>query len=424
MQLLKAISRTPLFKATSLNSVGILLKIGIGLITSKILAVFIGPGGLALVGNLRNFMTTVESISTLGFQTGVIKYVADHKNDEAELKKIISTVFFSLLGVTLLLSVLLFAFSGVLNEAIFGSDLQYAVIFKILALVLPWYAVTVLLIAVINGLGRYKSVIYINIAGNIIGLLFSVFVVWKYETFGALLSIIVPPSLLFFVVFYFLNKQLRFANTISWSVFDFGIIKKMASYTLMAAVSSVLGPMVFLAIRNNAIESLGVDQAGYWEAMNRISTYYIMFVSTILTVYFLPKLAWAETKKQSRAVFLSYYKSIFPLFVIGLVVLYFLRFYIVQLLFTPEFLPVAGLFFWQLLGDVFKAASLILGYQFFAQKLTAAFIITELLSLSITYFLSKYLIGIYQIEGLVIAHAITYFVYLLVLVIYFRKQIF
>lgn len=424
MQLLKAISRTPLFKAASLNSVSILLKIGIGLITSKVLAVFIGPAGLALVGNLRNFMTTVESISTLGFQTGIIKYVADHKNDESELKKIISTVFFSLLGVALVLSGLLFAFSGVLNEAIFGNDPQYAVIFKILALVLPWYAVTVLLISVINGLGRYKSVIYINISGNIIGLLFSVFVVWKYQTFGALLSIIVPPSLLFFVVFYFLNKQLRFANTISWSVFNFDIIKNLSSYTLMALVSSVLGPMVFLAIRNNAILSLGIDQAGYWEAMNRISTYYIMFVSTILTVYFLPKLAWAETKKQSRTVFLSYYKTIFPLFVVGLIVLYFLRFYVVKLLFTPEFLPVAGLFFWQLLGDIFKAASLILGYQFFAQKLTAAFIITELLSLSITYFLSKYLIGIYQTEGLVMAYAINYFIYLLVLVVYFRKRIF
>jgi PST family polysaccharide transporter len=40
--------------------------------------------------------------------------------------------------------------------------------------------------------------------------------------------------------------------------------------------------------------------------------------------------------------------------------------------------------FWQLVGDVLKVASLILGYQFFAKKLTVAFIVTELLSLSIT----------------------------------------
>ena len=401
-----------------------MLKIGIGLITSKVLAVFIGPGGMALVGNLRNFMTSVENISTLGFQNGVIKYIANHKENPQELQKIISTVFFSLLGVTLVLSGLLFAFSDFANQMIFGSNFSHQNVFKILALVLPWYAVTILLIAVVNGLGQYKSVIYINIIGNIIGLVFSVFMVWKFHTFGALLSIVIPPSLLFFVVFYFLNRQIRFFDAVSWTVFDFKIIKQLSSYSLMALVSSVLGPMVFLAIRNNAIAVVGADQAGYWEAITRISSYYLLFVSTILTVYFLPKLAWAETEKATKTVFWSYYKSIMPVFVLGLLLLYFFRFYVVRLLFTPAFVPVAGLFFWQLLGDVFKAAALILGYQFFARKLTAAFIITEVISLATTYFLSTYLVGIYEIEGLVIAHAINYFLYLSILVIYFRKSLF
>ena len=79
------------------------------------------------------------------------------------------------------------------------------------------------------------------------------------------------------------------------------------------------------------------------------------------------------------------------------------------------------MFFWQLVGDFLKVASWILGLQFFAKKMTKAFILTEILSLVILYFSSFYFVSIFKTEGVVIAHAFTYFMYLLVLGIYFRK---
>ena len=424
MKFIKTISRTPLFKVTSLNTVSVLLKIGIGLITSKVLAVFIGPSGMALTGNLRNFITSTESIATLGFQNGIVKYVVEHRENEDKLKRIISTVFLSLLAVTLVLSGVLFLFAFYWNEFIFGKTSEYSSVFKILALVLPWYVVTIFLLAVINGLGKFKKVIYINIIGNCIGLVFSIFMVMKFSTFGALLSIIVPPSLLFFVSFYFINKEIHFIKAISVSFFDVQVLKNLSSYSLMSLVSSFFGPLVFLSIRNNVIASLGIEEAGYWEAITRISTYYLMFISTILSVYFLPRLAFSTTVKATRNVFWSYYKGILPLFIVGLMILFFMRFFIIKLLFTNAFLPVSHLFFWQLLGDIFKAASLILGYQFFAKKLTTAFILTEISSLSIMYISSHYLMILFGIQGIVMAHALTYFIYLTVLVIYFRKSLF
>jgi O-antigen/teichoic acid export membrane protein len=372
---IKRIAKTPLFKVTSLNSISVMLKIGIGLITSKVLAIFIGPSGMALIGNLRNFLTSLENITTLGFQNGIVKFIVDHKDNNQELKKIVSTVFLTLLCVALFLSGILFFFASYWSVFVFGKYSVYENIFRILALALPWYAVTVFLLAVINGFGKYKNVIYINIIGNAIGLLFSVFMIWKFRTFGALLSIIIPPSLLFFVAFYFINKEIAFLKTISFSLFDFQIVKNLSSYSLMALVSSVIGPLVFLAIRNNIIHTLGIEQAGYWESMNRIATYYFMFVSTILSVYFLPRLAFVTSRKATKKVFWSYYKGIVPFFILGLVLLYFLRGFIVSLLFTKAFLPVTELFFWQFIGDIFKVMSLVLGYQFFAKKLTLAFIL-------------------------------------------------
>ncbi|QGK77263.1 oligosaccharide flippase family protein [Flavobacterium sp. SLB02] len=413
-----------MFKITSLNSLSIAIKIGIGLITSKILAIFVGPGGMALVGNLRNFLTSLESISTLGFQSGIIKYVAENQKNKEVLKKILATVFISLVFIALILSGILYFFASFWNNTILNSTFDYGLVFKILALALPWYAVSVFLLAVLNGLSQFKKVIWVNIIGNTLGLLVSLFMILKFQTLGALLAIVITPSLLFFVTFYFVQKEINFLEAIKWHLYDFKIIKYLLPFSLMAIVSSVLGPMVYLAMRNSVIEKLGIDQAGFWESMTRISTYYMLFVSTILSVYFLPKLAIAEGNKETKSIFWQYYKFILPVFILGVVVVYFARFFIVQLLFTKEFLPVASLFFWQLIGDVFKVAFLILGYEFFAKKLTKAFIIAEVSSLALLYFSNLVFMECFGIQGVVMAQAFDNFIYLVVLCVYFRKSLF
>ncbi|MBB4803014.1 PST family polysaccharide transporter [Flavobacterium nitrogenifigens] len=424
MNFYRKIIQTSLFKITSLNSFSVVLKIGIGLITSKILAVFVGPSGMALVGNLRNFLTSLENISTLGFQNGIVKYAAENEKNKNELQKIVSTVLISLIFLALLLSGVLFFTASFWNEKIFGNNSEYLIVFKVLALVLPTYGLSIFLIAVINGLGKFQKVIWINIFGNIIGLLTSIVLILQFKTTGALLAIVIAPALLFVITLYLVQKEIQFLQFIKVSLFDFKVVKNLSSYSLMALVSSVFGPFVFLAIRNHIIQNLGVEQAGYWETITRISSYYLLFVSTILSVYFLPRLSKAQDDLEAKSVVWQFYKFILPIFILGLTILYFGRFFVVKLLFTQEFLPVTDLFFWQLLGDVFKVCSLILGLQFFAKKRTAAFIITELFSFSVLYFASLYITKIFQIEGIVIAYAFQNFIYLLVLSIYFRKSLF
>jgi O-antigen/teichoic acid export membrane protein len=424
LDFIKKIAKTDLFKITSLNSLSVVLRLFIGLITSKVIAIFIGPSGLALLGNFRNFVGSFETVSTLGLQNGIVKYVAESKEKETELKKYVSTIVISIILVSLLLSGFLFLFSDFCNKLIFGVDFKYSFVFRAFAFALPWYALSLVLVSIINGLGKYKKVIYINIIGNFIGLFVSVFLVSKFQITGALLSIIITPSLLFLVSFFYINKEFPLLDFVEFRFFDFKIIKNLSHYLLMALVSGVIGSVVYIAIRKNIIANIGIQQAGYWEAISRISSYYLLFVSSILTLYFLPKLAVATDNQKTKKIFLSFYKTVFPIFIIALTVIYFSRFFIIKLLFTNEFLPVSTLFFWQLLGDVLKIASLILGYQFFAKKMTIAFILSELFSLGVLYFMSNYLIEIFGIQGIVMAYAFDNFIYLLILGVYFRKSLF
>jgi len=379
---------------------------------------------MTLTGNLRDFLSSVDIFSTLGLQNGIIKYTAENEKDNDKLRHIIATVSLSILvGIILCILVLLLP-AQYWSVRVFSGTVQYAWVFRALAIILPLYTGNQVFIALLNGLGNYKQVIYLNIWGNIFGVMLSAVLLWQYGLTGAFIGLIIYPAILFFFSLHYIRRSFRSFEFFNFRYFDATLLKGLFSYSLMSVVTAILSPVISISIRNMITKSATIADAGYYTSLSRIASFYLMFVSTLLTLYFLPKLSTAKTNKETQKVFLSYFKSIVPLYAIGLFSVYILRFFIIKLLFSSQFLPMENLFVWQLAGDFFKISSLILGYEFFAKKMTVAFIITEILSFCILYVSSTVLIVKYGAEGAVMAHAFTYLIYLIVLVIYFRKKIF
>ena len=421
MSEIKKIIQQPLFKITSLNSVHILLKLIFGFITSKALALFVGANGMAYVGNFRAFLNVLENFSLLGIQNAVVKYVSEFQNDKSKLKSVLATFGLLLLTSSIAISLFLILGADYLSKQIFNHSEIYSFVFYSIAVVFPLYIFSTFCISVVNGFQEYKNVIYIQIISSAIALIFSVFFIYYYSTIGALVSLIFAPIFVFFVSLFYLKKHIRFRDVLSIDFFDFKIVKNLSEYVLMAFVSGVIGSFVLLEIRTDIVAITGLQQAGIYEGLQRISSYYLLFVSSIMAIYFYPKLA--ETNSNSKEIVLHYLKTIIPLFTIGLVIIYFLRKYIIQVLFSSEFESMESLFLWQLIGDVLKATSLIFGTLLIAKKQTKVFIITEIISLCIMYFSSNYMLHSIGINGIVQAYAFTYLIYLVVLVIYFRKQL-
>ena len=421
MSEIKKIIQQPLFKITSLNSVHILLKLIFGFITSKALALFVGANGMAYVGNFRAFLNVLENFSLLGIQNAVVKYVSEFQNDKSKLKSVLATFGLLLLTSSIAISLFLILGADYLSKQIFNHSEIYSFVFYSIAVVFPLYIFSTFCISVVNGFQEYKNVIYIQIISSAIALIFSVFFIYYYSTIGALVSLIFAPIFVFFVSLFYLKKHIRFRDVLSIDFFDFKIVKNLSEYVLMAFVSGVIGSFVLLEIRTDIVAITGLQQAGIYEGLQRISSYYLLFVSSIMAIYFYPKLA--ETNSNSKEIVLHYLKTIIPLFTIGLVIIYFLRKYIIQVLFSSEFESMESLFLWQLIGDVLKATSLIFGTLLIAKKQTKVFIITEIISLCIMYFSSNWMLHSIGINGIVQAYAFTYLIYLVVLVIYFRKQL-
>lgn len=424
MKVLSKISKSPLVKLTSLNSVQILLKMCIGFITSKLIAVYVGTAGMGLLGNFRSFLSLLENIGLLGFQNGLVQKIAETEPNSDKFKKIITTSGVVLFGLSILIS--LFSVFGIhyLTASILKGNESIKVIFYVLAICFPFYIASTYFTSIINGLHHYKNFIWIQIISSLIGLLITSFFTIQFGTFGALLSLLFLPVVVLVISCFYIRSFSIIKSLFKISNFDWPILKSLLQFSLMAFVSGVIGSFVLLQIRNEIIRFSGLENAGIYEGLQRISSYYLLFISSIISIYFLPKLAAASTKHEEISILKTFYKNIIPVFFMGIVLLYFLKEWIIQLLFTSEFNEMSSLFFYQLFGDLLKAMSLILGYYLIAKQQTKVFIITELFSLLVMYISTHYLLLNIGIQGVVMAHLVTYAVYLLVLFFYFYRLFF
>ncbi|WP_340075008.1 O-antigen translocase [Leptobacterium sp. I13] len=414
-----------LLKVTSFNTFAVTIKIIGGIITSKTLAFFLGPQGIVYVGNLRDFIHTLHNVATLSLEKGLIKYSAEYKESKEKLRSFVTTLFCIVLPISLMISILLFFSSESLSVLLF-DDKQYQYLFKIISFSVPFYVSHVYLLSIINGLGAFRQVLQINIFGYIINAVLMFVLTWQLLLKGALLTLIVTPLFLFFFTLFkmFSYYKPKIRLYIYKSDIKINHIKNLGGYVFMTLFSGIVFPLVYITIRNYAIDAIGAEQAGYWEAINRISSNYLLFVTSLLTLYLLPSLSSISSRAILHSTIYRFYKVILPVFGIGLILVYIFRKWIILVFLSEDFLPVSPLFKWQLLGDFFRVASLILVTQFHAKKMVYSYIFTDMLLALMIYFANIYFINVYGLEGMVIAYTITYISYFILTAIVFKKMSF
>ena len=417
------INNKVLVKVARLNGATLVTKIVAGFLTTKFIAVFIGAEGLALIGNLKNFFTSIQSLATVGLYNGLVKYIGEFKNNALNLSKTLSTSYYIGFLATILVCILTYYNAQGINDIIFSAQYNFAYVIKIMAVALPFYALNMFSFSIMNGFTKYKFLMIINIIGQTMGLGVTLLLIWQNNIDGALISVVIAPSLIFLITLVGILNRRSLIFSIRVSNIDFKWLRKFGPYSIMALVSGLTLPLILILIRNYIITHEGMKDAGFWEAMNRISSYYLMFVNSLMTFYFLPRFTEIDNRQEFRKEIFNFYKKIMPFIAIGLLIIYIIRPYIVAIFLTNEFETVQELFGWQLLGDFVKVLSVVMAYQFIAKKMVLHYVITELILVGILYFTSIYFVDMFGIKGAPIAHFVTYLLYFGMMLLIFKSSL-
>ncbi len=414
---------TDLIKVSFLNAVSTLIRMLTGFVSVKVIASVIGPVGIALLGQLNNFSAIFLSISNGGINAGVTKYTAEYSNSEKKYTLFLSTGLWITFVLSVVCGLVLLIGAGYFSVTIL-KDIQYRAVFYIFGGTIILYALHTLLISILNGFKEYKKYVIVNILGSLIGLLFSVVLALNYGIYGALISAVTYQSVVFIVTLYLIHNAKWFKWKNFFRKFSKTAAIKLGHYSLMALVSAIAVPASQLIVRGYITQHMSIDGAGIWEGMNRISSMYLTVITTSLSVYYLPRLVELKTDQEIRKEIFTVYKVVIPFLLVVSLMIFGFRSLIVHILFTDKFSSMKNLFAFQLLGDFLKITSWILGYLLIAKAMTKMYIIMELANSTLFVVISLAFIKMYGSLGATIGYAIGYFVYLVCMIVIFRKIIF
>lgn len=277
---------------------------------------------------------------------------------------------------------------------------------------LPLSAIGTLCNSVINGQQQYRRFVFLGALSTIISSTCMVFFIIIANLKGALLAAAIQSSIIGTVLFLFNIRQPWMKIKYWYGKKDPKARKDIANYMLMAITGAIAGPTSIMLLRNTLISEVGWDKAGYWQAVWKISEVYLGVITIALSTYYLPRLS--SLSSNIDAVIREINKTakiIIPIVTALAFIVYFLRDFVIWILFTNNFSPARELFSIQLIGDVVKITSWLYAYPMLSQGATKWFISSEIIFAIFLVLLGYLFIPIYGPQGANIAYLINYSLY-------------
>lgn len=413
-----------LITTVSWSALASAIRILTALISIKVVAVIIGPKGVAIIGQFNNLIAIVLSLIMSGIGTAVVTYTSKFKDEYSQLKKYWANASQLIIVSSLIVGILLILSSQIIARLMLQQP-EYSKIIIIFGFTIILYACNQLLTSITNGLHFIKIYNIINILNAICSLVVTLVLVKCLGLYGAVVALVVSQifSLAITIIILFRQPWLRLSSFID--KFDKQVCKELLAYSLMAFVSMCSLPLSQMFVRSYLITKTSWDIGGCWQGMQSISNNYLSIVYTAIGTYYLPKLANLNEKQLIQKEIVNGYKILMPIVILISFSIYLSRNFITHTLFAPDFYPMQAMYPWQLIGDCFKIASWIFSYAFLAKNKMRILISTEIIFGVSFVGLSTICINYFGNNGAVIAFAANSFIYwFLFMVLYKNGQLY
>ena len=388
-----------------------------GLITNfslnKIIAISVGPNGIAILSQFQNILNVSLSLSTAGISNGIVKLFAEKHEHNKET--IITTSLTVVLISSFVVSSFLFFLSEIISSRLFGNS-DYVNHIVLFSLNIPFLAINNWLIAILNGNRRIKSLVLIRVVTHFFQLFGTASLLYFYGLNLGLIGFVTVHGLVFLTTSMVL--LMPYLADFKIVLFRSRVLKNLLSFSLVALISFIAAPTVETLVRTSVTNSIGLTNAGLWDALNKLSQSILSLFSLTMSVYLLPKFASIiKTDKLRSELIRGVRNIVVPLFIV-LIFLNSVKGALVGLLFDESFQALVKYIPLQFAGVFFKTIGWILGYLMISRNLLRPYIFSELLFQLLSYVLCLSLLENYGFSGLVVSYIITNIIYVICMGLY------
>ncbi len=410
-----------LFKVTAMTGLLTLLRMAMGFVIAKVVAVYTGPAGMAMLGQVQSMVGSFNGIINSPAGSGVVRFTAEYRDTGFEA---CTPWWRASLQWVLIISAIAIPLGLLLAENIsilLFRDQTLAWVVVVTVCVLPLSAIGTMCNSVINGQQQYRRYVALGMLSVLLSGGTMLAMIALYNIQGALISAAVQSALIGVVLFITNLRQPWMKLSYWWGQTDNKARKAIGGYMVMAITTALTVPLSLILVRSILINQVGWDSAGQWQAVWKISEVYLGVITMALGTYYLPRLS---SLKGVDAIVSEIHKTfliIIPIVAVMALGVYLLRDVAISLLFTEEFRSARKLFAIQLTGDVVKIASWLYAYPMLSRGATKWFVSTEIIFSLLFVVLSYIFVAYSGLKGVPMAYLMNYSIYFIFVFINVKK---
>lgn len=402
-----------IIKATSIFGGVQVFQIIIKIISSKFIAVLLGPLGMGIAGLLTSTTGFIAALTNFGLSTSAVRDVAAAHSTGDELRvRTTVTVFRRLVWYTGLLgSLLTLVLAPWLSQISFGNrDYTYA--FMIISVTLLINQLSAGQGVLLRGLREIKYLAKSSLIGSLLGLFTTIPLYYFFGVDGIVPGIIVTAITAFILTWYFARK-LDIKPIYVARVRAIEESKNMLKMGFMISLSGLITLGASYIVRIFISNTGGVEQVGLYNAGFAIVNTYVGLIFTAMSTDYYPRLSAVAFDNYKSCTVINQQAEI-ALLLLAPIIMIFLVFinWIVIVLYSSKFIPVNDMILYAALGTLFKAASWSISFIFLAKGDSKIFFWNELIAN--IYLLALNILGykLLGLTGLGLSFLISYLIYL------------
>ena len=225
MQNQKSFTYSSILKATGVFGAMQGFRMLIGIVTTKFLALFLGPNGIGILSLLNNAINIIVALSSFEFLKTATREIAlaNNSDDKSLLSKSIKTIQYMAIAIGVFGALISVLFSKTLSQLTFGNT-ENQKWFLVLAVYFLIISLANARMAILQGVNKIKILALSNIVAAFITAIGTILIYYFYRIEGIVWAFLFSSIVLLMVTLYFTRNY-----KIDFSYFNFKELMKESS---------------------------------------------------------------------------------------------------------------------------------------------------------------------------------------------------
>lgn len=419
----KRSSYTSILKATSLFGGVQAFKAFIGIISTKVVALLLGPEGVGISTLLSSGLDVVGGFTSLGITKSSVRDIAeaDASGDRNRVDSTVSAVrrMVFLTGLLGMLAVLMLC--RPLSLLSFGNY-SYAVSFAILSVVMLISQLSEGQSSLLQGFRRLKELAAVSVTSSVVSLLITTPLYWWLGVDG-IVPASIAASLSVLLINHYFVRRIRIRHIrMTWKE-TFYKARVILNMGVAFSVAAILAKASAFALKSFMSAFGGTESVGLYSAGCSIGSACVGMIFAAIGKDFFPRLSAASSNTEESFRIVNRQGEIATIILLPLIVLrLFFSPLIIKMFFAPGFVLASEYSIWAASGDIFKLASFLIVYQMIARGDSKYYIINEVVAVAYSLLLDMLFFCLFGLEGLGVSYTLGCFLYALQVYIVTHKR--